>query len=82
MNETNERSVASDGYGSRLPVGLSTQAWAEKARGITFFDVPVNELGRDELLAAVGYLADMLEQERKLHRSTWDVMKAASAASG
>ncbi len=81
MSETNERSVASAGSGLRLPVGLSTPTWAEKARGMTFYDVPVHELSRDELLAAVGYLADQLEQERKLHRSTWHVIKAASAAS-
>ena len=81
MSETNERSVASTGSGSRLPVGLATPTWAEKARGMTFFEVPVHELSREELLAVVGYLADQLYQERAMHRSTWDVIKAASAVS-
>ena len=55
---------------------MCNPAWLEKASGTTFFGIPVHELNRDELLSAIGYLADQLEQERKRHRSTVDFIKA------
>lgn len=81
MSETNERSVASGGSGSNLPVQKFLQEWSSKTQGMTFFGVPVHELSREELLAVVGHLADQIEQEQKRHRSTVDFLKAASAVS-
>ena len=81
MSDENERSVASAGSGSGLPVHKFPQEWSSKTQGMTFFGVPIQELSRDELMAVVGHLADQVEQERKRHRSTVDFLKAASAAS-
>jgi len=82
MTRNDEQSDPSTGSGSGLPPHLIHQpAWMEKARGMTFMGVPLDQLSRYELLAVVGYLADQVEQERKFHRSTVDILKAASAVS-
>jgi hypothetical protein len=81
MNETNERSVASAGSGSRLPAHLIRPEWMELARAMTFFGEPLDKLSRDELLGVAGYLADQVEQERKFHHSTLDILKAAASVS-
>ena len=73
-----EPSPASTGSGSRLPTSASRDEWLEKSRGVLFFGVPVHELGREDLLAVVGYLMDQTERERKHHASTVDFLKAAS----
>ena len=69
---------ASTGSGSRLPVDGWMLKWAEAARGMRFMGEPVHELGRDELLAVVGWLTDQVEQERKHHASSVDLLKAVS----
>ena len=74
-------SPASAGSGARLPPELIRWEWIEKARGMTFFAVPLDELSRDELLAVAGYLAEQAEQERRLHHSTLGILKAANAVS-
>jgi hypothetical protein len=81
MSETNERSVASAGSGSRLPAHLIRPEWMELARAMTFFGEPLDKLSRDELLGVAGYLADQVEQERKFHHSTLDILKAAASVS-
>jgi len=78
MNETNERSA---GSGSRLPAHLIRPEWMELARAMTFFGEPLDKLSRDELLGVAGYLADQVEQERKFHHSTLDILKAAASVS-
>ena len=48
--------------------------WRNAVEGMTFFGVQLSELSRDELLSVVGYLADQVEQERRLHRSTMGML--------
>ena len=81
MSDDTARPIASAGSGSRLPLGSLQQEWTDQARAMTFFGVSLSELGRDDLLAVCGYLADQAEQERRFHHSTLDIFKAASAAS-
>ncbi len=81
MNATNERSVASAGSVSGLPAHLMQPEWMELARAVTIFGVPLDRLSRDELLGVAGYLADQVEQERKFHHSTLDILKAAASVS-
>jgi hypothetical protein len=75
MIDDNERSVASAGSGSRLPLESFRQEWVEKARDMTFFAAPMERLSRDELLAVIGYLATQVEDERRMHRSTLKILK-------
>ena len=81
MSDDTERSVASDGSGSGLPVHKFPQEWSSKTQGMTFFGVPVHELSREELLVVVGHLQCHIEQEQKRHRSTVDFLKSAAAFS-
>lgn len=41
------------------------------------FGVPSEELSRDELLAAIGWLNNQLEWERENHRKCVDIQKLA-----
>ena len=80
-NEEDRGSDPSTGSGSRLPANLIRPEWMELARAMTFFGEPLDKLSRDELLGVAGYLADQVEQERKFHHSTLDILKAAASVS-
>jgi hypothetical protein len=75
MSDTNERSVASAGSGSGLPAHLMQPEWMELARAVTFFGVPLDRLSRDELMAVIGYLLTQVEDEKRMHRSTLEILK-------
>jgi hypothetical protein len=60
---------------------LFRDEWAEAARNMTFFGVPLVEFGRDDLMGLIGYLSQQVERERKLYRTTVDILKAAPAVS-
>jgi hypothetical protein len=77
MNDTNERSVGSTGSGP-LGIPMFAPEWRERAKSMTFYGISASELSRDDLLAAVGYLADKIEQERAAHASTLGIMQAAA----
>jgi hypothetical protein len=51
--------------GDRMPQA-SVNKWATKASEMTFFGSPMAELGRTELLAAIGWLAEQRENDRKM----------------
>ena len=76
MSDENERSVASAGSGSGLPAHLMRPEWMELARAVTFFGVPLDKLSRDELIANIGYLLAEVEDVRRRHRATLEILKA------
>jgi len=75
MSDTNERSVASAGSGSGLPAHLMQPEWMELARAVTFFGVPLDRLSRDELIANIGYLLTQVEDVKRMHRATLEILK-------
>lgn len=83
MNETNERSVASagSGSGSGLPAHLMQPEWMELARAVTFFGVPLDRLSRDELIANIGYLLTQVEDVKRMHRATLEILKERHSGS-
>jgi len=81
MSDENERSVASDGSGSGLPAHLMQPEWMELARAVTFFGVPLDRLSRDELIANIGYLLTQVEDVKRTHRATLEILRARNPVS-
>jgi hypothetical protein len=81
MGETNERSCASAGSGSGLPAHLMQPEWTELARAVTFFGVPLDRLSRDELVANIGYLLTQVEDAKRRHRATLEILRARNPVS-
>jgi hypothetical protein len=75
-DEVNEMSAGSRGSGSRLPPNLIKPEWMGAARGMTFFGEPLDRLSRDDLMAVAGYLLTQVEDEKRMHRSTLEILKA------
>jgi hypothetical protein len=58
----------------KLPLNKDTQdAMIKEAIGSTFLGIPINELGCDELLVAIGYQIHESAQEKRLHQKTIDL---------
>jgi hypothetical protein len=76
MSDENERSCALRGSGCCATSNVFRDEWAEAARNMTLFGVPLVELGRDDLMGVIGYLSQQVERERKFYRSTVDILKS------